>query len=65
MKARQTKITIELTIEEGIDIRNQILKLAKDPMELHAGSLKDTALKNLYDILSANFVDTHKHINFT
>ncbi len=63
MKSQTEAISIRLTREEGVEIRNQILKLlGGDSMALHA-ELRGTPLAKLFEMLSANFVESHAGIH--
>lgn len=69
MKVKIESITISLSRKEGEELRGQILKLAgKDNgmggMNLCVGELKDTPIAQLFDLLSGNFEQQTKGVNF-
>jgi hypothetical protein len=66
MRATTDAISIKLTRDEGMQLRSQIIKLAGGTtMELHAGDLRGTPLAHLFELLSGNFENSTKGVNFT
>jgi hypothetical protein len=64
VKSQTKSICITLTDAEGKELRNQILKLCNGSMAMHAGEHKGTPLAELFELLSGNFEQSTKGVNF-
>jgi len=64
MKARATQLTITISIEEGKELQNQILRHLGGNMKLHT-ELSGTPLGDLFELLNRNFDSAVKGVNYT
>ncbi len=62
MKSKTESISVRIDRTQGLEMRNQILKLTGG-MPLH-DELRGTPLAKLFELLSANFEESHQRIHF-
>ena len=64
MRSKTNSITLSISREEGIELRNQILEIVGDSLKLYVPGERDKPLHDLFVLLSNNFFNDHKDVNF-
>ena len=63
MRSNLDSLTLSISRKEGVELRNQILKLAGGSLSL-VPDMRGTPLADLLELLEGNFEATHPGVNY-